>query len=102
MLNHIHLVAVPKELESLAVCLRRTHGRYAQYLNARPLRCGHLSQNRFYSCTIDNKHLWIALKYVELYPVRAGLAEKAENFAWSSAAAHRSGKDSTRILDMDF
>jgi len=43
-----------------------------------------------------------ALKYGELNPVRAGLAEKPEDFAWSSAAAHRSGKDSTRILDMDF
>jgi len=102
MFNHIHLVALPKELESLAVCLRRTHGRYAQYLNARRLRCGHLWQNRFYSCPMDNEHLWTALKYVELNPVRAGLAEKPEDFAWSSAAAHRSGKDSTRILDMDF
>ena len=102
MLNHIHLVAVPKELESLAVCLRRTHGRYAQYLNARRLRCGHLWPNRFCSCPMDNEHLWTALRYVELNPVRAGLAEKAEDFAWSSAPAHRSGKDSTRILDMDF
>ena len=35
MSNHIHLVAVPEEEDSLAVALRRTHGRYAQYLNAR-------------------------------------------------------------------
>ena len=82
MLNHIHLVAVPEELDSLAICLRRTHGRYAQYLNVRCLRCGHLWQNRFYSCPMDNEHLWTALRYVELNPVRAGLTEKAEDFAW--------------------
>ena len=33
--NHIHLVAVPEEPSSLAIALRRTHGRYALYLNAR-------------------------------------------------------------------
>jgi len=30
MANHIHLVAVPREEASLAVTLRRMHGRYAQ------------------------------------------------------------------------
>jgi len=30
MLDHIHLVAVPKKLESLAICLRRTDGRYVR------------------------------------------------------------------------
>src|SRR5277367_4190115 len=33
--NHIHLVAVPDEPHSLAVALRRAHGRYALYLNTR-------------------------------------------------------------------
>ena len=40
MLNHIHLVAVPEQPDSLAICLRRTHGRHAQYLKARRLRRG--------------------------------------------------------------
>lgn len=46
MTNHIHLIVVPPDEESLAIALRRTHGRYAQYLNARKLRTGHLWQNR--------------------------------------------------------
>ncbi len=102
MPNHIHLVAVPQEELALAVVLRRTHGRYAQYFNARKQRCGHLWQNRFYSCPLERAHLWNALRYVERNPVRARLSEKPEEFEWSSAAAHLTGKDSSRMLDMDF
>ena len=32
MPNHIHVLCVPEGEESLAICFRRTHGRYAQYL----------------------------------------------------------------------
>ena len=47
-------------------------------------------------------HLWNALAYVERNPVRAGLSERAEEFEWSSAAAHLKGKDPSRMLDLDF
>ncbi len=100
MTNHIHLIAVPEHEESLAVCLRRTHGRYAQYYNARRVRSGHLWQNRFYSCAMEESHLWAAIRYVELNPVRAGLVEQPAQFRWSSAAAHLSGRDATLLLDM--
>jgi putative transposase len=103
MSNHIHLVAIPEEAESLAVALRRTHGRYALYLNARRDRCGHLWQNRFYSCALDEQHLWVALRYVERNPVRANLVRSAEEYRWSSAAVHagvEEQKDS--LLDLNF
>ena len=45
MLNHIHLVVVPDRESSLAVAMRRVHGRYAQYLNVRRERSGRLWQN---------------------------------------------------------
>jgi putative transposase len=53
--------------------MQRVHGRYAQYLNARRGRCGHLWQNRYNSCALGPRHLWAALRYVELNPVRARL-----------------------------
>jgi putative transposase len=102
MPNHIHLIAVPEEEDSLSICLRRTHGRYAQYHNARRVRSGHLWQNRFYSCAMEECHLWNAIRYVELNPVRAGLAESPERYRWSSAAAHLSGSDNSHLLDMAF
>ncbi len=88
MSNHVHLVVVPDEPASLAVALRRTHGRYALYLNARRRRVGHLWQNRFYSCALDERHVGVALRYCERNPVRAGLVERPEQYPWSSAAAH--------------
>ena len=45
-------------------------------------------QNRFYSCPLAERHLWIALRYVEANPVRAGIASRPEQYRWSSAAAH--------------
>ena len=62
LLNHIHLVAVPEERDSLALTLPRTHGRYAQYFNARRVRSGHPWQNRFFSCPLEATHLWTALR----------------------------------------
>ncbi len=102
MPNHIHLIAVPPEEDSLAVLLRRVHGRFAQYFNARRARCGHLWQNRFYSCPMSPGHLWSAIRYVESNPVRAGLAAEPALYEWSSAEAHFSGGDRQRVLDMRF
>jgi putative transposase len=83
MSNHIHLVVVPEEMEALDIALRRAHGRYALYLNAKQNRVGHLWQNRFYSCALDEKHLWVALRYVERNPVRANLVVRPEEYEWS-------------------
>ena len=88
MPNHVHLVLVPEEEDALAVAMRRTHSRYATYLNARRDRVGHLWQNRFFSCAMDDAHLWVALRYVERNPVRAHMVGRPEEYVWSSAAAH--------------
>jgi len=100
--NHIHLVAVPDEPHSLAVALRCAHGRYARYRNARRNRTGHLWQNRFYSCPLDQRHLWIALRYVERNPVRANLVARPEQYCWSSTAAHLGSARTPEFLDWEF
>jgi putative transposase len=92
MSSHVHLVVVPQKADSLAQALKQTHGRYATYWNATHRSSGHVWQGRFYSCPLDSDHLWIALRYTERNPVRAGLAEKAESWPSSSAAAHCDGQ----------
>ena len=42
---------------------------------------------------MDEEHLANAVRYVSLNPVRAGLVERAQDWPWSSAAAHLSGSD---------
>jgi putative transposase len=102
MSNHLHLVVVPDDGAALAESLQRVHGRYAQYLNARRLRSGHLWQNRFFSCPLDEAHLWAAIRYVERNPVRAHITTQAWEYHWSSAEAHITGRDGAGVLDMGF
>ena len=45
------------------------------------------------SCVLDAPHLWACVRYVERNPVRAGLVERAEDWPWSSAAAHCAGDE---------
>ena len=78
MSNHVHLIAVPRTAAALAQTLKHTHGRYASYWNACQPSTGHVWQGRFYSCPLDDPHLWAALRYTELNPLRAGLVAAAE------------------------
>ena len=100
MTNHVHLVATPEREESLARGLGRTHNDYARCMHVRQGQVGHLWQNRFHSCVLDQAHLWEAMRYVELNPVRAGLAGQAWEWAWSSAHAHVAGTDGAGLLDL--
>jgi REP element-mobilizing transposase RayT len=49
---------------------------------------GHVWQGRYYSCPLDENHLWEALRYTELNPVRASLVAESAPWILSSAAAH--------------
>ena len=88
MSNHVHLVAVPASVDSLGRAMRRVNSRYATYVNRRQGWSGYLWQGRFYSTPLDESHFWSAVRYVERNPVRAGIVPRAEDYAWSSAAAH--------------
>ena len=65
MTNHVHLVLVPGREDSLEVLLWRLHGRYAQMVNIRRMRTGHLFQNRFFSCALSASHLLRTLAYTQ-------------------------------------
>jgi putative transposase len=101
MSNHVHLVVTPHNADSLGLALRHTHGRYAIYWNAVHQSSGHAWQGRYFSCPLDRVHLWEALRYTELNPVRAGLASEAEAWRWSSAAAHCGAEAQNEILDLE-
>ncbi len=88
MPNHVHLIAIPQTSWALSQSLKQAHGRYAAYWNVRQSSTGHVWQGRFYSCPLDESHLWAALRYVELNPVRAGRVASPEQWRWSSAATH--------------
>ena len=101
MTNHVHFVVVPEREQSLARVFGRTHADYARYANLMRRSSGHFWQSRFYSCALDTRHAWEALAYVERNPVRAGLVAKAEEYLWSSAAAHCRDDEMDRQLDLE-
>jgi putative transposase len=88
MSNHVHVVALPESDRSLANTFRHAHARFSQYWNTEFHRTGHLWQNRFYSCPVEESAAWRVIRYVEQNPVRAGLVARATDYAWSSARAH--------------
>lgn len=88
MPNHVHLIAVPDAEDSLSKLIHHAHSAYADFFNELYETVGHLWQGRFYSSAMEEGYFWNAVRYVECNPVRAGLVERAEEYRWSSAAAH--------------
>ena len=79
MTNHVHFVVVPEREDSVAVLFRRVNGRYAQYVNVRRERVGHLWQNRYRSGIVAADHEWTVIGYVERNPVRAQMVARPED-----------------------
>ncbi len=86
--NHVHLIGVPDSEQSLARGIGETHRNYTYLINSRENWRGYLWQGRFSSYPMDEKHLYEAVRYIELNPVRAGLVQRAEDYFYSSARAH--------------
>ena len=85
MNNHVHFVVVPPPEDTLARLFNTVPMRHAHYLNRQRGARGHLWQGRFYSCLLDEKHLYRAIRYVENNPVRAKIVKEAGKYEWSSA-----------------
>lgn len=92
MPNHTHLIAVPGDEGGLRLAIGEAHRRYTRDINFREGWRGHLWQERFASFVMDTPYLVAAARYVYLNPVRAGLSARADDYPWSSAAAHLRGE----------
>jgi len=88
MSNHVHLIATPKAPDSMAKTLQPLHMRHTQHINKTRGLKGLAWQGRPFSCALGERHFWIAVRYVERNPVRANMVARAEDYLWSSAAAH--------------
>lgn len=88
MSNHVHFICVPMGEDSLARTFNTLHMRYSQYFNRKKKAKGHLWQGRFYSCILDESHLFAAIRYVENNPVRAGVVDSPDEYRWSSVRGH--------------
>ena len=89
MPNHWHLVLWPREDGELSQYVRWLSVTHTQRWHAHhhTAGTGPLYQGRFKSFPIqEDRHFLLACRYVERNPVRAGLATRASDWRWSSAA----------------
>ena len=99
MPNHVHLVLLPSTPQSLSRAMKSTHQRYSWIVNRRMGWSGHLWQDRFWSCAMDERYLQSAVRYTLRNPIRAGRVEKAQQWPHSSATAHLAGR-SDGVVDI--
>ena len=96
MNNHVHMV-IKIQKEFLSKMMNVLENRYAQYLNKKLNRTGHLYENRFYSKEIENQEYFKkCCKYIHRNPEKANI-EKTERYMWSSFREYLLEKDN--IID---
>lgn len=72
--------------------------RYTQYFNRKHERSGTLWEGRYRSCPIQSENYLLACqRYIELNPVRAGLANHPADYRWSSYQANALGSDGSLV-----
>jgi putative transposase len=98
--NHVHIIAVGNTPTSIPRALGNAHREFSRKMNRVRGITGHLWANRFFSTMLDEPHLWAAIRYVELNPVRAGVVDDATRYEWSSARVH-ADLTQDKLLDPD-
>lgn len=92
MNNHIHLLIQVGEI-SLSKIMQNLTSRYAQFVNARYSRVGHLFQGRFKAILIEEGFYFKKLlRYIHMNPVRANIISDPGDHIWSSHSAYMNRK----------
>ncbi len=85
MTNHVHLLVTGHEADSCATLMKHLGQLHSQYVNKTYRRTGSLWEGRFKSCLVQSEgYLLTCYRYIEMNPVRAGLAASPGDYAWSS------------------
>jgi len=101
MPNHTHLL-IETPLGNIAKIMLCVNTSYATYFNKRHNRVGHLFQGRYKSIIVEKENYLLQLiRYIHLNPLRAGIAERLEEYRWSSHRTYLSGLDKTELIRVD-
>jgi len=83
--NHFHMLLTPPSDEAMSLMMQSVGRTYVRYFNKRHDRSGTLWEGRYKSSLLDSEaYLLTCMAYIDLNPVRAGVAESVEAFNWSS------------------
>ena len=93
MTNHIHLLVSPETAHALPRAMRHVNWRYSRYANDTQERTGSIWEGRYRASLVQaDAYFFACSRYIELNPVRAGLAKTPRDFRWSSYKANAEGK----------
>ncbi|MBN2062329.1 MAG: transposase [Deltaproteobacteria bacterium] len=84
MTNHYHLL-LETQKANLSKLMHYINGSYTTYINRKRDRSGHLFQGRYKAILVEkDKYLLELSRYIHLNPVKAGLAERPQDYPHSS------------------
>ena len=91
--NHIHLLIKENNVE-IGNFMRRSMAQYAQFVNWKYQRKGHVFQDRYKSEPVeDDKYLLTVFRYILQNPVKAGLSKSVFDYRWNSWKAYGTGQE---------
>ena len=89
--------------ENLSEYIKEIKQGFSRFYNKRHGRKGFFWSERFKSVIVDHGDTLInCLAYIDLNPVRAGIAKKPESYRWCSLGYHVQAKNADKFLSMDF
>lgn len=101
--THVHMLVKTQKETDFSVFSKRLNLSYANYFKKNYGSLGHFWQGRFKSQLIGNDIYFMQCgKYIELNPIRAGIASKPQEYKWSSYSHYAFGKKSSIITDNIF
>lgn len=92
MTNHVHMLATPGSAASMPKTMQSVGRIFVQYFNTKYGRTGTRWEGRYKATIVhDDRYLLTCMRYIELNPVRAGIASTPADYRWSSFHANALG-----------
>ena len=102
MLDHVHMLVTPKVARGVSRLMQAVGRNYVRYFNSRYGKTGALWQGRYKSSLVqDDQYFLRCSLYIEMSPVRAGIAIRPGDYVWSSYRSNALGEKSEVVTPHD-
>lgn len=93
MTDHVHLLITPENAQGVSKAMQTLGRNYVRYFNAKYGRAGSLWQGRYKSSLVqDDQYFLLCSLYIEMNPVRTGIAIRPGDYVWSSYRSNALGE----------
>lgn len=98
MTNHVHLLVTPTGVNDISLLFQGIGRHFVPYINKTYQRRGSLWEGRHKDHILESEAYFLTcMRYIEMNPVRAGMAEHPAQYRWSCYAANAQGIDNAII-----